>query len=98
MLLVEANVPELLVEMGYGKSWPPHTQAIGDLLLIALFYLLCIGEYTVKGKRNNIKETMQFKLKNVTFFKKNKGGDLGMPLKNGPGKPSHVGQQCNAKA
>jgi hypothetical protein len=76
MLLVQANVPELLVEMGYGKSGLPHAQAIGDLSLIVFYYLLRIGEYTVKGKRNNTKQTVQFKLEDVTFFKKNKAGTL----------------------
>jgi hypothetical protein len=47
-LPVEANVPELLVEMGYGKLGFVQNQAIGDLSLIAFYYLLCISEYTVK--------------------------------------------------
>jgi hypothetical protein len=67
---VKVNVPELLVEMGYGKSGSQHAKAIGDLMFILTFYyLLCISEYTVKG-------TVQFKLKDVTFFKKNKAGTL----------------------
>ncbi len=33
-------------------------------------------EYTVKGKRNNKKQTVQFKLEDVQFFKKNKAGTL----------------------
>jgi hypothetical protein len=76
MFPVEANIPELLVEMGYGKSKSPHAQAIGDLSLIVFYYLLRIGKYTVKGKCNNTKQTVQFKLKDVTFFKKNKAGTL----------------------
>jgi hypothetical protein len=76
MLPVKADIPELLVEMGYGKSGLPHAQAIGDLSLIAFYYLLCIGKYTVKGKHNNTKQTVQFKLKDVTIFKKNKAGTL----------------------
>jgi hypothetical protein len=74
MLLVKADVPELLVEMGYGKSGSPNAYAIGDLLLIAFYYLLLIGKYSVKGKRNNKKQTVQFKLEDVTFFIKNKAG------------------------
>jgi hypothetical protein len=63
--------------MGYGKSGSTRAKAIGDLLLIAFYYLLCIGKYTVKGKRNNKKQTVQFKLEDViTFFKKNKVGTL----------------------
>jgi hypothetical protein len=62
MLPVESDVPELLVEMGYSKSGTAHTRAVGDLSLIAFYYLLRIGKYTVKGKRNNTKQTVQFKL------------------------------------
>jgi hypothetical protein len=79
MLPVEADVPELLVEMGYGKDGTIQTQAIGDLSLIAFYYLLRIGEYTVKGRRHNSKQnkqTVQFKLEDVKFFKKNKLGTL----------------------
>ncbi len=50
MLPVAANVLELMVEMGYGKDGWKKAQAVGDLTLIAFYYLLCIGEYTVKGK------------------------------------------------
>jgi hypothetical protein len=39
--------------------------------MIAFFYLLQVGEYTVKGSRNNTKQTVQFKYEDVTFFKKN---------------------------
>jgi hypothetical protein len=79
MLPVEADVPKLLVEMGYGKEGTIHTQAIGDLSLIAFYYLLWIGEYTVKGRRNNTrqtKQTVQFKLEDIKFFKRNKMGTL----------------------
>jgi hypothetical protein len=76
MLPVEVDISELLVEMGYGKSGTLHAQAIGDLALIAFYYLLHIGGYTVKGKRNNTKQTVQFKLEDVSFFKRNKAGSL----------------------
>ena len=60
--------------MGYGKGGTAHAKAIGDLSMIAFYYLLRIGEYTVKGKQNNKKQTVQFKLKDVQFLKKNKTG------------------------
>jgi hypothetical protein len=47
-LPVEADVPELLIEMGYGKSGSIQAQAVGDLSLVAFYYLLRIGKYTVK--------------------------------------------------
>jgi hypothetical protein len=62
MLPVEADVPELMVIMGYGKERSKKAQALGDLALIAFYYLLRIGEYTVKGKRNESKQMVQFKL------------------------------------
>ena len=43
-------------------------KAIGDLVLISFYYLLRIGEYTCKSKRNNSKQTVQFKFEDVTFF------------------------------
>ena len=84
MLPVEADVPECLVEMGYSKSGTAHTRAVGDLSLIAFYYLLRIGEYTVKSKRNNVKQTVQFKLEDVTFYKKTKSGQLRCLPKNAP--------------
>ncbi len=78
MLPVKADVSNLLVEMGYGKGGSTHTQAIGDLAMIPFYYLLRIGEHTVKGKKNNTKtkQTVQFKLKDLKFFKENKAGTL----------------------
>jgi hypothetical protein len=40
MLPVKADVPNLLVEMGYGEGGLTHTQAIVDLVMIAFYYLL----------------------------------------------------------
>jgi hypothetical protein len=79
-LPVEAGVPELLVKMGYGKSGSIQSQAIGDLSLIAFYYLLRIGEYTVKCQHDRTKrarkQTVQFKVEDVTFFKTDKHGIL----------------------
>ena len=83
-LPVEADVPELLIDLGYGKNGTPHSQAIGDLSLIAFYYLLRIGEYTIKGTRNNTKQTVQFKLEDVRFFKRNKHGILTCLPNNAP--------------
>ena len=66
------------------KNGTPHSQAIGDLSLIAFYYLLRIGEYTIKGTRNNTKQTVQFKLKDVGFFKQNKHGILTCLPNNAP--------------
>ena len=75
-LPVEADVPELLAERGRKNNATQLDKAIGELTIIALYYLLRIGEYTVKGNRNETKQTVQFKYEDVTFFKKNAAGQL----------------------
>jgi hypothetical protein len=44
--------------------------------MIAFYYVLHIGEYTIKDKCNNTKQTVQFKFKDVSFYKKNSRGNL----------------------
>jgi hypothetical protein len=87
-LPVEANVPELLIKMGYGKSSSLQAQAVGDLSLITFYYLLRIGEYTVKHQRDQVKrakkQNVQFKLEDVTFFKTDKKGILQCLLHDAP--------------
>jgi hypothetical protein len=66
--------------MGYGNLGSIQTQAIGNLSLISCYYLLRIGEYTVKRQRDwskrARKQTVQFKVEDVTFFKMDKHGIL----------------------
>jgi hypothetical protein len=57
--------------MGYMPSGSTLGQVVGDLTLIAFYYLLYIEEYTVKGNRNESKQTAQFKLEDITFFQRN---------------------------
>ena len=75
-LPVEADVPEYLATEATRSSGSELDKTIGDLVLVAFYYLLRIGEYTMKGTRNSSKQTVQFKLEDVTFFKKNAGGHL----------------------
>ncbi len=77
-LPVEANVPELLFDMGYGPSGSTLGQSVGGLTLIAFYYLLHALEYTVKGTRSESKQMVQFKLEleDITFFHRNKQGQL----------------------
>ena len=44
--------------------------------MIVFYYLLRVGKYTVKGSRNNTKQTLQFKYKDITFLRKNNRGEL----------------------
>jgi hypothetical protein len=54
----------------------PLALAIGNLLIIAFFFLLRIGEYTrapidprTKKQKNNAKRTVQFHIGDIGFFK-----------------------------
>ncbi len=69
-LPVAIDVPELLATIGTAPTANDLDTAIGDLALIAFYYLLRIGEYTIKGKRNSTKQTVQFRIRDVTFFKR----------------------------
>jgi hypothetical protein len=69
------DVPELLVTAAYQPGTAKVQSATSDLTMIAFYYLLQAGEYTVKGLQNNTKQTVQFKYEDVSF-KKNTWGQL----------------------
>lgn len=76
MLPMEADVPEFLADVGNGARATELDRAVGDLALVAFYYLLRVGEYTIKGCCNGMKQTVQFKKEDITFFKKNLQGQL----------------------
>ena len=49
-------------------------QAIGDLVLVAFYFLLQVGEDTTKARRKLKTRTRQFRLKDVTFYKRGSDG------------------------
>jgi hypothetical protein len=73
-LPVESDVPKFLVNKSRHRLATALDHAVADLTTIAFYYLLRIEEYTVKGTRNKMKRTVQFKMEDVTFFKKDKHG------------------------
>jgi hypothetical protein len=75
-LPIAVDVVEWLVKQGLIPEAEERERAVGDWALIAFYYLLRIGEYTVKGKRNDSKQTVNFMMKNATFFKKDATGRL----------------------
>ena len=46
------DVPELLAELGMEKDATEMVKAVGDCAVIVFYYLLRVGEYTVKKQRN----------------------------------------------
>lgn len=84
MLPVESDVPEFMASIGQLPDATQLDKAIGDLGLIAFYYLLRVGEYTCKASRNETKQTVQFKFEDVTFFKRNRDGELRCLPRNSP--------------
>ncbi len=83
-LPVQADVPEFLVEQAYKSSTTKRQRATADLTMVAFYFLLRVGEYTVKGSRNNTKQTVQFKYEDVSFFQKKSRGQLCCLPRNAP--------------
>jgi hypothetical protein len=75
-LPVESDVPEFLVNESGHRLATALDHAVADLTTIAFYYLLQIGEYTVKGTCNETKCTVQFKMEDVKFFKEDKHGRI----------------------
>ena len=67
-LPVEADVVELLCMLGQLELASTKEAVLGDWALIAFYYLLRVGEYTEKSERGDSKQTVSFRMKDVTFF------------------------------
>ena len=63
-------IPEFLSELGRDKSATELLNSVGDLIVIAFYYLLRVVEYTIKGRKNNTKQTVQFKFGRLRMFLK----------------------------
>ncbi len=83
-LPVESDVPKFLVNKSGHCLATAFDHAIANLTTIAFYYLLRLGEYTVKGTRNETKRTVQFKMEDVTFFKEDKHGRIMCLSRNAP--------------
>lgn len=66
-LAVPPTVPAWIQEVGLLSS-SPKKQAIGDLAVIAFYYLLRVGEYTIRNPKKPTR-THQFRVMDVTFWR-----------------------------
>lgn len=57
-LLEEADIPECSCQLVTAPTASKLKKAVGDLTIVAFYYLLQVGEYTCKGTRNNTKQTV----------------------------------------
>ena len=97
-LSVEMDVPEFLAGAAQHKDTTGQMKAVGDLLLIEYYYLLCVGEYTKKGFRNESKQTKQFKLDDVTCFNKDKEEKLHPLTREAPSKDILMAKRATLKS
>ena len=70
------DITEFLAQLGRDKDATELVKAVGDLTLIAFYYFLGVGEYTINGSRNNTKQIVHFKLEYAIFPHKDKQGHL----------------------
>ncbi len=75
-LPVGIDIPEYISLCSLRPTATEHDKAAADLILVAFYYLLRIGEYTIKNSRNDTKQTVQFRMQDVTFFKRDRTGNL----------------------
>ncbi len=68
MLPVEADVLNLLVEMGYKKGGSTQIQATGDLAMITSYYLLRIGECEREKEQYKNKTNRPVQTRGPKFF------------------------------
>ncbi len=70
---------------------------MGDASLYAFYYLLRIGEYTSKASRTDSKQTVEYKLEDVVFFKKNSAKQLRQLPLNAPDEDIMAADGCTLK-
>ena len=75
-LPIEVDILEFLVKLVTSNDTEEGEKATANLTLIAFYYLLQVGEYTYKQKQNDEKQTVHFRSKDVTFFKRDEQGCL----------------------
>ena len=78
-LPVDVDVVELCCALGLAATATAKDRRVGDLILIAFYYLLRVGEYTNQWRTKRpkrTKQTVNFRLCDVAFFKKDETGVL----------------------
>ena len=88
-LPIEVDVAEYLVDGAADEVATARERRVADLTLVAFYYLLRVGEYTSRyrnskerptkstsRRKRRKKKTVNFRVSDVTFFKKDGGGRL----------------------
>jgi hypothetical protein len=72
-LLVEADMPEYLIKCPLDPSVSELNKEVRDFSLIAFYYLLRVGEYTVKGKKITQNRQFDSRWRTYVFLQKTRG-------------------------
>ncbi|KAL7535678.1 hypothetical protein ACHAXR_009954 [Thalassiosira sp. AJA248-18] len=64
-LACHPDFPAFACMHGHREGTSTYQQAVGDLTLIAFYYLLRVGEYTTKTRRKKRTRTRQFRAKDI---------------------------------
>ena len=67
-LPVEVDLPKEVAKQELVIGATQQAIAVGQLMLIAFYFLFRVGEYTAKGSRNETKQTEQFRMKDVSYL------------------------------
>ncbi len=83
-LPIGIDIPEYISVCSLRPAASTHNKAVADLILIAFYFLLRVGKYTVKGAKTSTKQTVQFRLQDTTFFAHDTLGRLHQLPQNAP--------------
>ena len=75
-LAVPLTVPAYMYS--YGRHGTTKHKAIGDMAIIAFFYLLRVGEYTKEGNKRT--RTQQFRINDITLWNNKSIMDKNLPI------------------
>ena len=73
-------LPEWLCKWGRIKRSYPQQQAVGDLEMIAFYYILPVGGYTTPKRQGRQPKTQHFLVNDVMFLKLRKSCSLLSPI------------------
>lgn len=75
-LAAHPDLPAFACEHGHREGATAGEQATGDLIMIAFYFLLRVGEYTTSTRRKKQRRTQQFRMKDIVFFRLKENGML----------------------
>ena len=73
---MEVDIPEYVMLLGLARRATQLDKSTGDLCGMAFYYLLRVGEYTMKARRQASQQTIPFVMGDVSLFDENERGEM----------------------